>query len=58
MKFEDYRARAEKEYHIKMYRGTRVASVEENPETKNLILRYSSGQDVAAEEYDMVVLSV
>jgi heterodisulfide reductase subunit A2 len=56
--FEDYRARAEKEYHIKMYRGTRVASVEENPETKSLTLRYSNGQDVAAEEFDMVVLSV
>lgn len=56
--FEDYRARAEKEYHIKMYRGTRVASVEENPETKNLTLRYSNGQDVAAEEFDMVILSV
>ena len=42
--FEDYRARAEKEYGIKMHRGTRVASVEEDPETKNLTLRYSDGQ--------------
>jgi heterodisulfide reductase subunit A len=31
--FEDYRARAENEYGIKMYRGSRVASVDENPET-------------------------
>ncbi|HSV42107.1 MAG TPA: FAD-dependent oxidoreductase, partial [Methanomassiliicoccales archaeon] len=29
--FEDYRARAEKEYGIKMHRGTRVASVDEIP---------------------------
>ncbi|QLH75377.1 MAG: CoB--CoM heterodisulfide reductase iron-sulfur subunit A family protein [Methanomassiliicoccales archaeon] len=56
--FEDYRARAEKEYGIKMYRGTRVASIDEDPETKNLFLRYSVGDDVSEQEFDMVVLSV
>jgi heterodisulfide reductase subunit A len=56
--FEDYRDRAEKEYGIKMHRGTRVASVEEDPVTKNLLLRYSSGGELIAEEFDMVVLSV
>ncbi len=56
--FEDYRARAEKEYGVKMYRGSRVASVEEDPETKNLSLRYSVGDEVRSEEFDLVVLSV
>jgi len=56
--FEDYRARAEKEYGIKMHRATRVASVEEVPETKNLLLRYSSNGDIMEEEFDLVVLSV
>ena len=56
--FEDYRARAENEYGIRMFRGTRVASVDEDPETKNLILRYSNGVDISSEEFDMVVLSV
>jgi heterodisulfide reductase subunit A len=56
--FEDYVKRAEKEYGVKMYRGSRVASVEEDPETKNLLLRYSVGDDVKSEEFDLVVLSV
>ena len=56
--FEDYRARAENEYGIKIHRGTRVASIEEDPETKNLLVRYSDGAESNAEEFDMVVLSV
>jgi len=56
--FEDYRARAEKEYGIKMHRATRVASVSQDPVTKNLTLRYESGGDIVEEEFDMVVLSV
>jgi len=56
--FEDYRARAENEYGIRMFRGTRVASVDEDPETKNLIVRYSNGAENNSEEFDMVVLSV
>ncbi len=56
--FEDYRARAENEYGVKMYRGSRVASVEEDPETKNLSLRYSIGDETNTEEFDLVVLSV
>ena len=56
--FEDYRERAEKEYGVKMYRGSRVASVEEDPETKNLFLRYSIGDETNTEEFDLVVLSV
>jgi heterodisulfide reductase subunit A len=56
--FEDYRERAEKEYGVKMYRGSRVASVEEDPVTKNLFLRYSIGDETNTEEFDLVVLSV
>ncbi len=56
--FEDYRERAEKEYGIEVHKGTRVASIEEDPETKNLLLRYSLGEEVKSEEFDMVVLSV
>ncbi|HOO03787.1 MAG TPA: FAD-dependent oxidoreductase, partial [Methanomassiliicoccales archaeon] len=54
--FEDYAKRAENEYGIKMHRGTRVASVEET-EGNNLLLRYSDGNNVLAEEFDLVVLS-
>ncbi len=57
--FEDYRARAENEYGIKMYRGSRVASVDEDPESKDLTLRFSSGaSEVSADDFDLVVLSV
>jgi heterodisulfide reductase subunit A len=56
--FEDYRARAENEYGIRMFRGTRAASVDEDPETKNLMVRFSNGAETNAEEFDMVVLSV
>jgi heterodisulfide reductase subunit A len=56
--FEYYRERAEKEYGVKMYRGSRVASVEEDPKTKNLFLRYSIGDETNTEEFDLVVLSV
>ncbi|MFP4197776.1 MAG: FAD-dependent oxidoreductase [Methanomassiliicoccales archaeon] len=56
--FEDYRIRAQDEYGVKLHRGTRVASVEEDPETKNLIVKYSEGSESFEEEFDMVVLSV
>jgi heterodisulfide reductase subunit A len=56
--FEDYRERAEKEYGIEIHRGTRVASVDEDPVTKNLFLRYSVGDETRTEEFDLVVLSV
>ncbi len=56
--FEDYRSRAESEYGVNIYRGTRVASVEEDSDTKNLIISYSQGNESYREEFDMVVLSV
>jgi heterodisulfide reductase subunit A len=56
--FEDYRYSAENDYGIRMLRGTRAASVEEDPDTKNLIVHYSHGAETNAEEFDLVVLSV
>ncbi len=56
--FEDYRNRAEKEYGITMHRASRVANIIQDPETKNLFLRYSTNGDVAEEEFDLVVLSL
>lgn len=58
--FEDYKVRAQNEYGIQMHRASRVANIIEDPETKNLILRYSdpSTNEVSEEEFDMVVLSV
>ncbi|MBM4237575.1 MAG: CoB--CoM heterodisulfide reductase iron-sulfur subunit A family protein, partial [Euryarchaeota archaeon] len=56
--FEDYRERAEKEYGVRMHRATRIASVEEDPVTRNLILRYTTNGEVKSEEFDLVVLSV
>ena len=58
--FEDYKVRAQNEYGIEMHRAARVANIIEDPETKNLILRYSdpSTNEVSEEEFDMVVLSV
>ena len=56
--FEDYRKRAEDDYGVKIHRGTRVASVEEIPETGDLIVRYSEGDQLKEEIFNMVVLSV
>ncbi|MCX6651127.1 MAG: CoB--CoM heterodisulfide reductase iron-sulfur subunit A family protein [Methanomassiliicoccales archaeon] len=56
--FEDYRNSAENDYGIRMLRSSRVASVEEVPETKNLIVHYSHGTEKISEEFDLVVLSV
>ena len=55
--FEDYRARAEKEHGISIHRNVRAASVQENPETKDLTVLYMSPRDVEHEDFDMVVLS-
>jgi len=55
--FEDYRTRAEKEHEITIHRNVRAASVQENPETKNLTVLYMSPKSVVSEDFDMVVLS-
>jgi heterodisulfide reductase subunit A len=55
--FEDYRARAEKEHGITMFRNVRVASISEDPETFNLNVHYISPTDVEMGDFDMVVLA-
>ncbi|GAH76798.1 unnamed protein product, partial [marine sediment metagenome] len=56
--FDKYIIRAKEEYGIRYIRS-RISSVEENPETKDLLLRYETEDGkVIEEEYNMVVLGV
>jgi len=55
--FEDYKIKAENEYGIRLVRGTRVAMVEEVSDSKDLLVRYSIGDEILEETFDMVVLS-
>jgi len=56
--FEQYIDRAEHEYGVRFVRSM-VSSVTESPETKNLRVRYASGNGKSVEEeFDLVVLSV
>jgi heterodisulfide reductase subunit A-like polyferredoxin len=59
--YEEYYQRAEKKYGVK-YTRCRLSEVKEDPETKNLIVRYSRPYEgkfeVVEEEFDLVVLSV
>jgi heterodisulfide reductase subunit A len=55
--FEQYYIRAKEEYNVRFVRS-RVASVNEIPETKNLIVHYVEDEEPKTEEFDMVVLSV
>jgi heterodisulfide reductase subunit A-like polyferredoxin len=56
--FEQYRNRSEHEYGV-VYRRSRVPRVEQDPVTKNLLIRYIQDDgSVGTEEYDLVVLSV
>ncbi|MDH7509287.1 MAG: CoB--CoM heterodisulfide reductase iron-sulfur subunit A family protein [Methanomassiliicoccales archaeon] len=61
--FEEYRIRAEEEYGIKISRNTRVAGIEEDHATGNLIIRYyreteDLKDELVEETFDLVVLSV
>jgi heterodisulfide reductase subunit A len=56
--FEDYRARAEIEHGITMFRNVRVASISEDPDTNNLNVHYISPTDVESGDFDMVVLGI
>ena len=57
--FEDYIHRGEKEYKIGMHRSSRVSHIEEDPETKKLLVNYSGPNgDPLTEEFDLVVLSI
>ena len=55
--FEEYYNRAKDEYGIEFVRS-RVASVFEDPKTKNLILKYVEKGEPKEEEFGLVVLAV
>jgi heterodisulfide reductase subunit A len=56
--FDRYIERAKSEYGIKYIRSS-VSEVAENPETKNLIIKYETEEGkIDLEEFDMLVLSV
>ena len=54
--FDDYYIRAEQEHGIKFIR-CRIPSIEEDPETKDLIINYLENEEGKQEVFDMVVLS-
>ena len=56
--FDEYYIRAEEVHKIKFVKNNRIAKVEEDPATKNLIVWYLDGENLKSEEFDMVVLSV
>ncbi len=53
--FDDYRNRAEEEYHIRFVRS-RAGAVTEDPATGNLFVHYVQNETPTTEEFDMVVL--
>ena len=57
--FEEFVERAKKEFGIRYVRG-RVVEILEDPETKNLIVKYEDTSEsyMKKEEYDMVILAV
>jgi heterodisulfide reductase subunit A len=54
--FDAYYNRAKDEYNIEFIRS-RVASIDEDPSTGNLLLRYVENEEPKTEEFNMVVLS-
>jgi heterodisulfide reductase subunit A len=54
--FDDYRNRAEEEYHIRFVRS-RAGAITEDPKTGNLFVHYVQDETPTTEEFDMVVLS-
>lgn len=54
--FDRYIERAEKQYGVKFVRA-RIAEIREEPETKDLIVRYGSETGPRSERFDLVVLS-
>lgn len=56
--FDEYYIRAEEVHKIKFVKNNRIAKVEEDSATKNLIVWYLDGENLKSEEFDMVVLSV
>ena len=55
--FDKYIDRARDEYGVKFVRS-RIAKIDENPDTKNLIIRYEANGELKKEEFGLVVLSV
>jgi len=55
--FDEYYNRAQKEHGVRFVRS-RVASISEDPVTKNLIVRYVEGEEPKEEEFGLVVLAV
>jgi heterodisulfide reductase subunit A-like polyferredoxin len=55
--FDEYYEKAKSEHGIEFTR-CRVASIEEIPEKRNLIVRYIEDGELKGKEFDMVVLSV
>lgn len=53
---EEYYNRAQEEHDVK-FTWCRVASVEEVPETKNLLVKYVESGEIKTDEFDIVVLS-
>jgi len=56
--FDRYYERAKDEYGVRFVRS-RISGIEQNPETKSLVIQYESEDGILhSEEFDMVVLSV
>jgi heterodisulfide reductase subunit A-like polyferredoxin len=55
--YEEYYHRAKKKYGIE-YTRCRISAVKEDPQTKNLIIRYFIDDQLREEQFDLVVLSV
>jgi heterodisulfide reductase subunit A len=55
--FDEYYERATKEYRVRFVRS-RVSSIEERPDTRNLMVRHVVEEKPKDEEFDLVVLSV
>jgi heterodisulfide reductase subunit A len=55
--FDEYYNRAQEQYGVRFVRS-RVASVEEDPSTNKLFVRYVEDEEPKTEEFDMVVLAV
>ena len=56
--FDDYVTRAQEEHHVGITRANRVADITEDPNTKDLVIRWIKGGDINAEVFNLVVLSV
>jgi heterodisulfide reductase subunit A len=55
--FDEYYERATKEYRVRFVRS-RASSIEERPDTRNLMVRHVVEEKPKDEEFDLVVLSV